>query len=230
MSVADAQFSIYKLYEANHNQKYLLRHRRTMTQISHEIENAVIMTPNSNARVFSGFQRLSKFMPEMERYRSLAKHAESVYVFGVPDVTPPPIPNLHYVHLAPSDQLAREWFVIAAGTGYSSVLASEEISQFDDPEDQRVFKGSWIFNPLIVSLIAERVCTQIGINPLIYNLSDSQHSQHARKMLNSINRVMQKIASKDFELLDEKLVVLRNELALTITQELKPAQESLTTG
>ena len=220
----DPAFSVYRMYEANHNQNYLLRHRRTMTQISHEIENAVVMGTSGSVRVLSGFQRLSKFLPELERYKSLARSAESVYVFGVPDVEPPKLSNVHYIHLSPDDQLAREWFVIAAGMGYSSVLASEEVTHIDDPDEARLFKGWWIFNPLLVSLIADKLSEQMGVKPLAYELSDIQHGQHARKMLNSINRVMQQIASKDFELLDEKLVILRNELASTITQELKPAQ------
>jgi DICT domain-containing protein len=229
MMLSEPAFSIYRMYENNHNQNYLLRHRRTMTQISHEIENAVIMAPAARTRVFSGFQRLSKFLPEMERYTSLAKRAESVYVFGIPDIEPPPIENIHYVRLTAADHLSREWFVIAAGTSYSSVLASEEISDFDDPDDQRVFKGSWIFNPLVVSLIADKVSQHVGAEPLEYTLTDTQHSQHARVMLHSVNRVMQNIASKDFDLLDEKLVILRNELALTVTQELMPAQLAVAT-
>ena len=40
-------------------------------------------------------------MPQVKRYRKIAAAAETVYVFGVPDVAPPEIANVQYIHLKP---------------------------------------------------------------------------------------------------------------------------------
>ncbi len=86
----DPGFSIYGLLQSARTQRALLHHRSVMLILSHEIENAVIKG-EARGRIFAGFQRMSRFLPQEERYRQLAEIAESIYVFGVMDVEPPPI-------------------------------------------------------------------------------------------------------------------------------------------
>jgi DICT domain-containing protein len=105
----DPQFSVFRLVQRVQAQNTPLRHRRTMSQVSYEIENATLADSARN-RIFSGFQYMSKFTPQVKRYTQMAAKAEAVYVFGVPDVEPPAIANVTYVPLSPKDQLAKECF------------------------------------------------------------------------------------------------------------------------
>src|SRR4051794_40665931 len=152
MYVIDPTFSVYHMIERIERKSILFNHRRAMSLISYEIENATLLD-SAKTRIFAGFQYLSKFLPQVKRYERIAANAESVYIFAVPDVQPPEIANMHYIDLKPSDQMAKEWFVISHGVPYSSALATEEISQFSDPDDQRQFKGIWTFDLAIVGIM-----------------------------------------------------------------------------
>jgi DICT domain-containing protein len=165
MYTVDPTFSAYSLIRRTEQQSILLNHRRTMSLSSTEIENATLRD-GAATRIFAGFQRLGKFLPQVKRYEQIAARAESVTVFGVADVTPPLIPNLTYIPLSPSDQLAREWFVISHGDGYSSGLATEEVSEIDDRDDQRQLKGIWTFDAeKIVSIMHDWLTSPVDARP-----------------------------------------------------------------
>lgn len=163
--VIDPDFSVYKLVNRMRDTSTILTHRRTMSLMSYEIENATIVE-KAHTRVFAGFQRLSKFVPQMKRYAKLAQHAESVYVFGIPDVALPPIKNITYVYLEETDQLAKEWFLVSHGEAYHSILATEELSDIDDPDETRVFQGIWTFSPDMVKIVEEWISSAVDAVPL----------------------------------------------------------------
>ena len=165
MYTIDPTFSVYRLIERIESHSILLNHRRTMSMISFEIENATLID-GAKSRIFAGFQYMSKFLPQAKRYQKLATSAESVYVFGVHDVQPPALPNINYVSLSATDRLAREWFVISHGTAYSSALATEEVSRFSDPDDQRQFKGIWTFDMPIVAIMHDWLASLVDAHPL----------------------------------------------------------------
>ncbi len=166
MYTVDPTFSVYRLIERMQQERMILNHRRTMSLISYEIENAA-RVDGVPIRIFAGFQYLSKFLPQVKRYQQIAAAAESVYVFGVPDVEPPVIANVQYIHLKPSDRLTKEWFLIAHGGDFSSALATEEISQFTDPDDQRQFKGIWTFEVEIVTIMYDWLTSLVDARPLL---------------------------------------------------------------
>src|SRR6476469_1621576 len=83
----------------------------TMQEISYRIENG-IMQAGGPAVFYASFQQLSRFAPQVARYREIAPHCARVYVFGIPDWDPPPIANVVYVPLAAESGLAREWFLV----------------------------------------------------------------------------------------------------------------------
>src|SRR5689334_15527417 len=141
----DPAFSIYKLVDRLKNQNTILRHRQSMSEVSYEIENATLLD-GAHTRIFAGFQRMSKFVPQIPRYTKMALQAESVYVFGIPDTELPSIPNITYVPLEATDQLAKEWFLVSYGIDYASALATQELTRIDDPDEQRQFNGVWTFN------------------------------------------------------------------------------------
>ncbi len=165
MYTVDPTFSVYSLIERIQQERIVLNHRRTMSLISYEIENAALID-GVHIRIFAGFQYLSKFLPQVKRYKQLAATAEAVYVFGVPDIQPPPIPNVRYINLTSSDRLAKEWFLIAHSIDFSSALATEEISQFSDPDDQRQFKGVWTFEVEIVTIMNDWLTSLVDARPL----------------------------------------------------------------
>lgn len=150
--VIDPTFSVYRLLERINQGPLVLRDRRTMTRISYTIENAT-RSNHARNRIFSGFQRFSKFLPQENRYREIAAYAESVYVFGVPDVELPAIQNVTYVPLTTSDYLSREWFVISAGRNFNSALCSNELTHIDDPDETRQFEGLWTFSGGMVDIL-----------------------------------------------------------------------------
>ena len=157
----DPAFSVYRLVQRN-NKNSVLNHRRTMSIISYEIENASLVDDASTV-VFSSFQRMSKFLPQETRYRQLAEIAKHVYVFGVPDTDLPQIENVTYVPLKPDDQLAREWFLVSYGKDYFSALATEELTDIDDPDPDRLFKGVWTFDLSLVSILHEWLSGLVGL-------------------------------------------------------------------
>jgi len=151
----DRTLSVYGLLgRLNSTQQTLIKHRRTMNAISYEIENLVILD-GVRGRVFSSFQRMSRFLPQVRRYQQIAERAESVYVMGIMDTVPPPIPNIHYIPLPADAQLVKEWFVILDSPEYSCTLATEEVSRPNATDAQRMFKGIWTFNQEMTTILQE---------------------------------------------------------------------------
>ena len=160
----DPNFSVYNLTTRVDEQETAhLNHRRTMNVISYAIED-ISVVDEVQTRVFAGFQRMSRFLPQVERYTKLAAVAESVYIFGIPDVEVPQIPNLTYIPISKHDRLSREWFLVSYGRDFHSTLATEEISHIDDDDDERVFKGIWTFD------LGLNTPTHWGLMRLIFTL------------------------------------------------------------
>ena len=64
----DPNFSLYALLQRRLTADRLLSHRVTMSRMSYLIEESTRQDHEANI-VFSGFQYLSKFMPQIKRYR-----------------------------------------------------------------------------------------------------------------------------------------------------------------
>ncbi len=148
----DPTFSVYRLLQRINQEPVVLRSRPVMTHISYTIEDATRVNTARN-RIFAGFQRFSKVLPQIHRYQQIAAYAESVYIFGVPDVEPPAIEKVTYVPLLEADFLSKEWFVISAGPTFSSALCSNELTHINDPDSQRQFEGLWTFNKEMVDIL-----------------------------------------------------------------------------
>lgn len=157
----DPTFSVYRLIERVKKEASSVNHRKTMTAISYEIENATLLD-NAKTTLFSGFQRMSRFLPQVARYEKIAKKAHAVFVFGVMDIVPPAIENVRYVPLAPTDQLTKEWFLVSLGEKYASALATEELTHIDDPDETRVFKGIWTFEHGMVEILHDWLTQTVG--------------------------------------------------------------------
>lgn len=191
----DPQFSVYHLVDRVKRESAVLRSRRAMSLISAEIENATLLD-NAENRIFSSFQRMSRFKPQIKRYTQMAANADTVYVFGVPDTTDlPHIPNLYYVPIAPTDQLAKEWFLVSYGPQYYSSLVTEELTDIDDPDHLREFRGLWTFELTMVSILHEWLAGIVGIQPQISQAQDGIHDypNQVKLMSNTISRLMERV-------------------------------------
>lgn len=184
----DPKFSVYSLVKRSLRDKSVLNHRRTMSIISNEIENATLVD-NASTVVFSSFQRMSRFLPQVERYQQLAAKSKHVYVFGEVDCELPKIANLTYVPLKATDQLAKEWFIISFGRDYFSALATQELSHIDDPDKDRIFKGVWSFDVFVVGILHEWLSGIVGLR--MEQRLDETHNylKQAELLSNTIGRM-----------------------------------------
>ncbi len=174
--VIDPQFSVYALLARIRRTSTLINHRRTMTQMSYEIENAALLE-GARGRIFAGFQRLSRFLPQAERYRKLAALSEHVYVFGLPDVSPPAVNNITYIPLERTHALVKEWFVVAYGSEFYSALATRELTNIDDPDEYRQFEGIWTFDWDMVDIIQEWLTSAVDAKPLLIERAEPPTEQ-----------------------------------------------------
>lgn len=184
----DPKFSVYGLVKRSLRDKAVLNHRRTMSVISNEIENATLID-NASTVVFSSFQRMSRFLPQEKRYRELASKGKHVYVFGEVDCDLPTIANLSYVPLKPTDLLSKEWFIVSFGHDYFSALATQELSNIDDPDEKRVFKGVWTFDVFVVGILHEWLSGIVGLR--LEERLDDRHDylKQAELLSNTIGRI-----------------------------------------
>ncbi|MFZ4813219.1 MAG: DICT sensory domain-containing protein [Phototrophicaceae bacterium] len=191
----DPSFSVYGLVDRVSKQSTVIQSRYAMQVISYEIENATLKD-GARTTIFSSFQRLSKFIPQVERYTQLAAQSQRTYVFGIPDVDVlPAIPNLYYVPLKPYDRLAQEWFLVSYGADYYSALATEELSHIDDPDDQRKFRGVWTFELDMVTTLYEWLAGVVGISNQVTDMDQVSHdyAQQIKRMGNTANRLTARI-------------------------------------
>jgi DICT domain-containing protein len=214
----DPSFSVYGLVKRTQEKQATLSHRRTMTIISHEIENATLID-GANTVIFSGFQRLSKFLRQTERYERIAQNAKAIYVFGEGDVMPPPIQNVTYVPLKPDDHLVKEWFLVSYGQDYYSALATEELTSIDDPDPDRVFKGLWTYDINLVQILYEWLAMSVDMRPEMLPDATHDHQKQVQLMSNTIGRM--NVRAMNARQSEEQIVP--RELQALISDGLHPA-------
>lgn len=210
----DPSFSIFGLLARRQSINGTIHHRKTMSIISHEIENATIVE-RANTTIFAGFQYMSKFLRQEERYRKLAREAKRVYVFGVVNCPLPGIENVVYVPLESTDQLTKEWFLISYGERYFSALATEELTSINDPDDKRIFKGIWTFQQPIVAILHDWLADTVGLRRLNYEgiTHDLQSQFHI------MNTTMERLNKRIMKNTNEELTT---ELKHIVSKDLLP--------
>ncbi|HSH04572.1 MAG TPA: ATP-binding protein [Anaerolineae bacterium] len=176
-----SDFSVYQLAETYHNDEMFYDYRGVLRNISAQIEAAVIEN-SLKTRVFAGFQKMSFFLPMVNRYKKLAQTAETVWVFGVPDVTPPEIDNVKYVYLDEADKLTSEWFLVVDTPTYFSALSAFDLTGFDVPHKLRQFKGVWTFEADLTHRLQEALSKVVGEEPLAVGSRDLETHLHQISM------------------------------------------------
>ncbi len=116
------------------------------------IETALLLRTHRSGRVYVGFEKLSRLEPIVARYLRIADVSEQVYVFGVPDWTPPRHPNMKLLKLAPDMPLAREWFVIADSPAMQVALVAHDEDGLEAPVlEARNFNACKTSDPRVVA-------------------------------------------------------------------------------
>jgi DICT domain-containing protein len=142
--------SLYRTIPASVGDAVFVNSVPLMNVISHELEDIVV---NNSLPVdfYTGFQRFSFFMRQIQRYKRLAAVCRRVYVWGVPDIDPPTIPGIEFMPLTADMELAREWFLVVNTPSFFSALLTREVTYGQQlPKGARRFRGVWTYDPALV--------------------------------------------------------------------------------
>lgn len=134
---------------------------KSMTTISHLIEDSVIETPGV-ADTHVSFQYYSRINAQLDQYVKVAESSKGLWLYGIPDAPLATLPRTIGIDTS-GTPLENYWFVVAYGEGIYATLLAEEI----DPEDsQRLYEGFFTFGSetafQIISLLHHMFPTQIS--------------------------------------------------------------------
>jgi signal transduction histidine kinase len=161
----DPTLSLFDIANQWNVRRLFANYRGALKTISYEIEDTVI-NGGVYTRIFAGFQKYSYFLPRLERYRELARTADGIWVFGLPDVHLPVIPGITYVPLTEQHRLVAEWFLVVDAPEYFSALTAQDLSGFDDLPSHRRFRGVWTFDDTLVNHLQVTLSKVLNLPPL----------------------------------------------------------------
>jgi DICT domain-containing protein len=117
--------------------------KRTMLGMSHAIEDE-FCARGEPAALFASFQRERFYRSSEQRWRDLARTAETVIVFADFERKRKPKAGPAELPLDRSDPASREWTLVCDGEGYAACLAGWELpGQEDVPDMDRRFEALW---------------------------------------------------------------------------------------
>jgi DICT domain-containing protein len=116
---------------------------------------------NVRSEVYASFQQLSNLEAVFPRYQQIARTAPNVWLFGEPNAHFSGPQNMHFVYLAASDQLVREWFLVVNDPAFASALVAQEITPVGTQPADRMYQGIRTSHPLVVEHIQRRLMTSI---------------------------------------------------------------------
>ena len=123
--------------------------KRSLVTVSHAIERSALATAEDGPLVVIAlFQRMPYFLRERARYTRIAAGA-AVTVVGLVAPAPPELPPGGYgVALDETEELAREWSVVALTPRFGASLVARdrrEVVAAGTLEEGRLFSGRWGF-------------------------------------------------------------------------------------
>ncbi len=130
------------------DQQMSLHSRRTMLALSYLIEDYAGYT--TSTYLIATFQRFSLYQRQYARYQRLAQHCPQIYVLGIPDESPPAVPNITTVALEPSWPLIHEWVVVASGPTCCVGLFACDRDRLAPDRRSRHFHALWTTNTAII--------------------------------------------------------------------------------
>ena len=193
----ELDFSLWPVVDRWETSYLFANYKGVLTTISHEIEQGLKRT-GTQPRLFSGFQKLSLFIPQVKRYRRLARSAGHIWVFGIPDVIPPKIENVTYVYLTQRHALSKEWFIIVDGQDFFSALIAQDLSGFAVPDPQRQFRGVWTFDDELVLTLQQQISIAIGVPPQTRKeIGPRNYSRHLAAISQSASNLVDRLETRN---------------------------------
>ena len=104
----------------------------TLVAVSHSIEEAV-MRHHLKGTFYVSFQRISSFLPQINRFARLAAICGEVLVFAYPDTIVPEIPEIQFVLLEETAPLANEWFIVFDTDEFHIALLTRQLEEDFSP-------------------------------------------------------------------------------------------------
>ncbi|MFP4021480.1 MAG: DICT sensory domain-containing protein [Halanaerobium sp.] len=113
------------------------------------IMEKVLIENGEGAKVYAGFQKLSRAEAIWDRYHQMADKADKIYVFGENDFDLEPHPKIELVNLSATHVLTREWFLVIDKPAGKSMMVARDLDGFGKYENEknRSFKGVKTNNP-----------------------------------------------------------------------------------
>jgi hypothetical protein len=121
------------------------------------IENALLLRTNRSGRVYAGFENFSAFQPVIDGYLRIADISEAVYLFGKNDWQLPRHPNVRLIPLQEDFRLARESFLIAHSSNFTTALVATHDDAIQTPIEQQIYHAIKTSDDLIVHRLADAV-------------------------------------------------------------------------
>jgi DICT domain-containing protein len=122
--------------------------KRSLVAVSHAIEQAALATAEDGPLVVLAlFQRMPYFTRERAVYERIAAGA-AVTVVALVGPTPPELPGAYGIALDETEELAREWSVVALTPRFGATLVAYdrgEVAPAVTLEAGRLFDGRWGF-------------------------------------------------------------------------------------
>jgi len=140
--------------------------KSSLMALSHAMED-LVLSGSEAPLIIASFQRERFYRQETRRYRQLSQRADRAYILTVPEVESGLAiahPSCETIPLDPSDDLAREWYLVAIGKQYTTCLICREIETAAEPivDRARRFEGIWSFDRRVSIQAARLLLAQIS--------------------------------------------------------------------
>jgi DICT domain-containing protein len=228
-------FAFFPHFHEFHSSHLFVNHVHSMRVISHEIEDGLSQA-QSTGELFAGFQKLSHFLPHVKRYRALAKKGIKIWIFGIPDITPPTIDGLQYIYLTEKHALSNEWFVIANATEFFSALIVEELtdaSPFSRPvaKKETLFRGYWTFDQTQIEDLLLQMKIELGFEDwVITKAAERNYEGHITALSISANNFVHQLEKRNEDLIRQRIFDNLLSNALKYEQVIELAEKWQNTG
>jgi len=118
--------SLYPLVSRQNPRDLTTASVQTLLAISHSLED-VVMRHRLALTFYAGFQRVSSFLPQVDRFARLAALCQEVLIFAVPDAPFPSLAGVTLLPLADDAPLAREWFIVVDHERFGAALLTRQL-------------------------------------------------------------------------------------------------------
>ncbi|NJP05861.1 MAG: hypothetical protein HC837_09675 [Chloroflexaceae bacterium] len=202
--------SPYDLISLEHQQGMFVNSISIMTAISHQIED-IVLKHQLAVDLFAGFQRFSTFARQQKRYEQLAQICRRIFIWGIPDVEPPVLPRVNYIHVSETMEIAREWFLIVESPDFfTALLAQERTYDMNITQKERLFEGIWTYD---ASLVSQSAALSLDmLNQPYYAIAQRNYESQGRYMAQIFGNLMERNRSEQGDTTSRVMVAHRNAL------------------